>query len=33
LAQAAGLPDFKVLASHLKDTRAAVRDIFEAMMR
>jgi glutamate-ammonia-ligase adenylyltransferase len=33
LAQAAGLPDFKVLASHLKETRAAVRAIFDAMMR
>jgi len=33
LAQAAGLPDFKVLASHLKETRAAVRAIFDAMIR
>ena len=33
LAQAAGLPDFKVLASHLKETRAAVRAIFDAFMR
>ena len=33
LAQAAGLPDFKILASHLKDMRAAVRGIFDQFMK
>lgn len=33
LAQAAGLPDFRVLASHLNDTRSAVRSIFTKMMQ
>ncbi len=33
LAQAAGLPDFKILASHLKDMRAAVRGVFDHFMK
>lgn len=33
LAQAAGLPDFKILASHLRETRAAVRAIFDVFMK
>ena len=33
LAQAAGLPDFKILASHLKEMRASVRIVFDQFMR
>lgn len=33
LAQAAGLPDFKILASHLSDTRASVRVVFDNFMK
>ena len=33
LAQAAGLPDFKILASHLKDMRMSVRGIFDHFMK
>lgn len=33
LAQAAGLPDFKILAFHLKDMRSEVRGIFDRFMK
>ena len=33
LAQAAGLPDFRVLASHLKDMRASVRSLFVTILK